>query len=72
MDRISTPATTRVEAHTCTISMRMFFLSWRFLSFFLSWVSKTQPNHWTKRMANTQLATEDPRTCPGPEDWSFT
>ena len=20
---------------------------------FLSWVSKTQPNHWTKRMANT-------------------
>jgi len=21
------------------------------LSFFLSWVSKTQPNHWTKRMA---------------------
>jgi hypothetical protein len=21
-----------------------------FLSFFLSWVSKTQPNHWTKRM----------------------
>ena len=26
-------------------------------SFFLSWVSKTQPNHWTKRMANTRLAT---------------
>jgi len=24
-----------------------------FLSFFLSWVSKTQPNHWTKRMAST-------------------
>ena len=23
------------------------------LSFFLSWVSKTQPNHWTKRMTNT-------------------
>jgi len=22
-------------------------------AFFLSWVSKTQPNHWTKRMANT-------------------
>jgi len=27
------------------------------MSFFLSWVSKTQPNHWTKRMANTSLAT---------------
>jgi len=25
-----------------------------FLSFFLSWVSKTQPSHWTKRMANTR------------------
>jgi len=23
------------------------------VSFFLSWVSKTQTNHWTKRMANT-------------------
>ena len=23
------------------------------ISFFLSWVSKTQPNHWTKRMAIT-------------------
>ena len=33
-------------------------------SFFFSWVSKTQPNHWTKRMANTRLATQDPRTCP--------
>ena len=29
--------------------------------FFLSWVSKTQPNHWTKRMANTRLArTQEP------------
>ena len=25
-------------------------------SFFLSWVSKTQPNHWTKWMASTRLA----------------
>jgi len=40
---------------------------WHF-SFFHSWVSKTQPIHWTKRMANTRLATEDPRTCPGLED----
>ena len=38
-----------------------------FFSFFLSWASKTQPNHWTKQMANTRLAIEDPRTCPGPE-----
>ena len=28
-----------------------------FLSFFLSWVSKTQPNHWTKRRASTRLVT---------------
>jgi len=33
-----------------------------FLSFFLSCVSKTQPNHWTKRMGS--------RTCPGPGDRS--
>jgi len=26
-----------------------------FLSFFLSWGLKTQPNHWTKRTVNTQL-----------------
>ena len=25
--------------------------------FFLSWGSKTQPNHWTKRMASTRIAT---------------
>jgi len=29
-------------------------------------------NHWTKRMVNTRLATQDPRTCPGPEDRSIT
>jgi len=34
--------------------------------FFLSLFSKTQPNHWTKRMANIRLTTQDPRTCPGP------
>jgi len=28
-----------------------------FLFSFLAWVSKTQPNHWTKRMASTRLAT---------------
>jgi len=27
------------------------------LSFFLSWVWKTQPDHWTKRMVSTRLAT---------------
>jgi hypothetical protein len=36
---------------------RVYFWGNIFLSFFLSWVSKTQPNHWTKRMASTQLAT---------------
>jgi len=36
-----------------------------FLSFFLSWVSKTHPNYWTKRMENTWLVIEDPRICPG-------
>ena len=29
----------------------------RLVFFFLSRVSKTQPNHWTKRMASTRLAT---------------
>ena len=30
-------------------------------SFFLSWGSKTQPNHWTKRMASTRLLrTQEP------------
>jgi len=28
-----------------------------FLSFFLSLVLKTRPNHWTKRMASTRFAT---------------
>jgi len=32
---------------------------------FLSSVSKTQPNHWTKRVASTRLATSDPRTFIG-------
>jgi len=29
---------------------------------------KTQPNHWTKRMTITRLATYNTRTCPGTED----
>ena len=30
-------------------------------SFFVSWVSKTQSNHWTKRIANTRLLrTQEP------------
>ena len=37
-----------------TLSSSSFFST---SSFFLSWVLKTQPNHWTKRMANTRLAT---------------
>jgi len=35
-----------------------------FLSFFLSGVSKTQPNHWTKRMANTRLTTYTQEPVP--------
>jgi len=31
-------------------------------------MSKTQSNHWTKRMMNIRLTTWDPRNCPGPED----
>jgi len=27
------------------------------VSFFLSWVSETQPNHWTKRIVGTGLTT---------------
>ena len=42
------------------------------LSFFFSWGSKTQRNHWTKRMPSTRFSTQDPRTCPGPEDRSIT
>jgi len=29
-----------------------------FLSFFLSWVAKTQPHHWTKRVVSTRLTTD--------------
>jgi len=36
------------------------------LSFFLSCVANTQPNHWTKRTVITRLSTYDPRNCPGP------
>jgi len=37
----------------------LLFKSWprRHFPFFFSWVSKTQPNHWSKRMANTRLST---------------
>ena len=49
----------------------------RCFSFFLSWVSnlKTQPNHWTKRMASTPLASRtqkpvpDRRTGALPSSW---
>jgi len=34
----------------CKFSLRIMYFS-SFPSFFLSWGSKTQPNHWTKRMA---------------------
>jgi len=38
--------------------------------FFPSWVSKSQPDHWTKRMKITRSTTWDPRNCPRPEDRS--
>jgi len=34
-----------------------------FFSFFLSWVAKTQLNHWTKRVVMTQLTTHTYITC---------
>jgi len=46
------------------VSPGLFFL---FLSF-LGFEDRAQPNHWTKRMASTRSATQDPRTCPRPED----
>ena len=39
-----------------------------FLSFFLGW--RIPFNHWTQRVVSTQLATLDPKNCPGPEDRS--
>jgi len=47
---------TRAETQT-TFLFVCFFLS------FLSWVSKTQSNHWTKRMASTRLATKEGPVC---------
>ena len=35
-------------------------------AFFLSWISRTQPNHWAMRIVRTRLTTYDPRNCPGP------
>ena len=50
----------------------LYFKMLSFISFFLSWVPKTQPNHWAEQMASTQLATVDPQTCPWLEDRSIT
>jgi len=54
------------------VFLLFFWFESTLLSFFLSWVSKTQPNHLTKRMTSIRLATQDPRTCPGTEDRSIT
>ena len=40
----------------CAFGEPMIQPSWQ-LSFFLSLFSKTQPNHWTKRVASKRLAT---------------
>jgi len=37
------------------------------ISLFLSFFG-LEANHWTKRMVNTRLTTQDPRDCAGPED----
>jgi len=49
----------------CRHGVRIYFVHFRFEAHkkmmrkegMISWVSKTQPNHWTKRMVNTRLAT---------------
>jgi len=54
---------TTISSKTCTEHVHnlspavpsMLCPLWTFLSFFLSWVSKTQPNHWTTRMVSTRL-----------------
>ena len=59
MDEISISALPDIQLKLlCVCGMDSFLpeLEHLFL-FFLSWVSKTQPNHWTTRMANTRLAT---------------
>jgi len=48
---------------------KMVFLSEALITFFLSWVSKTQPNHWNnKRMVSTKLPTSDPRNSPSNDE----
>ena len=46
-------------------SSSLFLQFPRFLSFFFSWVSNTQFNHWTKRVLRTKLSAQDLRNCPG-------
>ena len=41
-----------VDNDKTSIYMLFKFCLQVFFSFFLSWVSNTQPNHWIKRMAN--------------------
>jgi hypothetical protein len=62
--RFTPPLSSWRTQKTCRIPVtpkfyNLSFASWAplFFRFFLSWVSKTQPNHWTKRMASTLLAT---------------
>jgi len=47
------PAQMSQIGHTFGVTGTNLFM---FISFFLSWVSKTQPNHWTKWMASIRLA----------------
>jgi len=41
-------------------------LMFHYLSFFLSWVAKTQLHHCTKWVVSTQFITQDRIDCPGP------
>jgi len=45
------------------------FSSLSSFSFFLSWVAKTQPNHWTKRAASTRLSDSVP-DCHQLDKWA--
>ena len=59
-----------VDFHMINIIKSQCFLPglYQLLSFFLSLVLKTQPNHWTKRMVITRSTTWETRDCTRQED----
>lgn len=44
----------------------LIFQSCNFVAFFLSWMAKSQRNHWTTRVVNTQITASDRIDCPRP------